>query len=113
MAYFASSSQSEGQSATRPPLFDGTNYNYWKARMQIYLMQDSTLIEAIKKGMTLADTEKMETWTTGERKNMEINARAMNALICTLSAKEFNSISTCKTTKEIWDKLEVTHEGTK
>ncbi|VFQ69859.1 unnamed protein product, partial [Cuscuta campestris] len=27
----------EGQSTTRPPLFDGTNYTYWKERMRIYI----------------------------------------------------------------------------
>ena len=43
---------------------------------------------------------------------MEINARAMNTLFCALFAEEFNRVSTCKTAKEIWDKLEVTHEGT-
>ena len=31
---------------------------------------------------------------------------------CALDANEFNRISTCKTAKEIWDKLIVTHEGT-
>lgn len=44
---------------------------------------------------------------------MEVNAKAMNTLFCALSAEEFNSVSTCKMTKEILDKLEVTHEGTK
>ena len=28
---------SEGQSISRPPYFDGTNYIHWKARMKIYL----------------------------------------------------------------------------
>lgn len=40
---------------------------------------------------------------------MEINAKAMNTLMSALS-HEFNRIFTCKTTKEIWNK--VTHEGT-
>ena len=61
----------------------------------------------------LADMEKIKTWTIEEKRNMEINAKAMNALICALSPEEFNCISTYKTTKEIWGKLEVTHEGTK
>ncbi|XP_052188099.1 uncharacterized protein LOC127798498 [Diospyros lotus] len=112
MAYFSSSSHHEGQSTSRPPYFDGTNYSYWKARMNIYLMQDSSLMQAIKKGVTLADMEKIDKWTAGERMSMETNAKAMNTLICALCPEEFNRISTCKTTKEIWDKLEVTHEGT-
>ena len=33
-------------------------------------------------------------------------------MYCALDANEFNRISTCKTAKEIWDKLIVTHKGT-
>ena len=36
----------------------------------------------------------------------------MNLLYCALSASEYNRIFTCSSTKEIWDRLEVTHEGT-
>ena len=28
---------SEGQATNRPPLFDGTNYTYWKTRMSFFL----------------------------------------------------------------------------
>ena len=28
----------EGTSVTRPPLFDGTNFAFWKVRMRTYLM---------------------------------------------------------------------------
>ena len=27
----------EGQSTSRPPLFNGLNYNYWSTRMRIYM----------------------------------------------------------------------------
>ena len=36
----------------------------------------------------------------------------MNILYCALDANEFNHISTCISAKKIWDRLEVTHEGT-
>ena len=29
----------EGQSISRPPHFFGSNYNYWKARMRIFIQQ--------------------------------------------------------------------------
>ena len=74
-------------------------------------MQDSSLMQVIKKETKLADEEKMKTWTTKERRNMEINAKAMNTLIYALCPEEFNRISTCKIAKEIWDKLKVTREG--
>jgi len=75
-------------------------------------MQDSSIIQAIQKEIKLSDIEKIKSWTVDERRNMEINAKAMNTLICDLCLEEFDRISTCKTTKEIWDKLIVTNEGT-
>ena len=74
-------------------------------------MQDSSLIQDIQKQIKLSDMEKIESWTVEERRDMEINAKAMNTLICALCLKEFNQVLTCKTAKEMWDKLKVTHEG--
>ena len=36
----------------------------------------------------------------------------MSILYCGLSKGDYNSISSCKTAKQIWTRLEVTHEGT-
>lgn len=36
----------------------------------------------------------------------------MHNLFCALGANEYNRVSLCNNAKEIWDKLEVTHEGT-
>ena len=47
-------------------------------------------MQAIYKDIKLVDMEKIETWTAKERRNMEINAKAMNTLICALSFEEFN-----------------------
>lgn len=41
-----------------------------------------------------------------------LQCKGMNALICAFSSKEFNRESNCKTTKEIWDTLELMHGGT-
>ena len=42
----------------------------------------------------------------------QLNAKAMNILYYALSVNEFYRITSCATAKEIWDRLEVTHEGT-
>ena len=42
----------------------------------------------------------------------QLNPKAMNILYYTLDANKFNRISTCMSAKKIWDRLEVTHEGT-
>ena len=51
-------------------------------------------------------------WTPLDTKNMQNNAKAIPTLYCALDINEFNRISGCQRAKKIWDKLEVTHEGT-
>ena len=51
-------------------------------------------------------------WSESKVKRVQVNFKAINTLHCALNPTEFNRISTCKTEKEIWDKLKVTHEGT-
>ena len=43
---------------------------------------------------------------------LQSNAKPMNILYCALDPNEFNCIFTCESAKEIWDRLDVTHEGT-
>ena len=51
-------------------------------------------------------------WDEYDERMAQLNAKAMNLLYCALSASEFNRISTCTFAKEIWDRLEITHEET-
>ena len=51
-------------------------------------------------------------WDEVDKKMAQLNAKAMNILYCALDANEFNHILTYLSAKEIWDRLEVTHEGT-
>ena len=54
----------------------------------------------------------MNEWNDLEKKTFSLNARAMNSLFCALDKKEFNRVSTCEMTFDIWHTLEITHEGT-
>ena len=38
--------------------------------------------------------------------------KAINILYCALDVNEFNRLSTYNSSKEIWDRLEITHERT-
>ena len=60
----------------------------------------------------VASLKPEEDWDEQDIKKIELNAKAMNLLYCALDPNEFNRVSTCSSTKEIWDTLEVTHEGT-
>ena len=100
----------EGQSTTRPPLFTGSNFAYWKARMRIYLQCiDLDILEIIEKKYVKKASGKL---TEDERNLANLNIKAMNALICGLTPNEYKKVSTCATAHEIWEKLCITHEGT-
>jgi len=121
MANLVGSGINEGQSSSRPPYFDGSNYGYWKIRMMIYLKSiDYKLWFNVIKGPNILtkkvndkDVPKLEDeCDEDELKKLAFNARTMNYLYCALSCDEFNRVSMCSSAKEIWDILEVTYEGT-
>lgn len=43
---------------------------------------------------------------------IQINAKVRNLLYNIISGEEYEKISSCDTAKEMWDKLEITYEGT-
>ena len=53
-----------------------------------------------------------ETWTRDQIAKSNLNRSAMNIMQCALHPTEFFRVSSCATTKEMWDKLQVIYEGT-
>ena len=51
-------------------------------------------------------------WTDEERRRVQYDCNAKNITTSSLSMDEFFRVSQCKSAKEMWDVLEVTHEGT-
>ncbi|MQM17884.1 hypothetical protein Taro_050865 [Colocasia esculenta] len=108
----AAQGYAEGQSVNRPPLFDGEVYNYWKTRMEFVLQGlDFQLWSIIEEG-DLVVLNNRENWTGDDKKKISLNCKAKCILCCALSKKEFNRISACKSTMEMWEKLRITYEGT-
>jgi len=109
----------EGQSIARPPMFNDSEYAYWKTRMRIFL-ETIDAWDIVKSGFSRPKTtvdnlevdKPRDQWTDNEYKRHRKNAKAMNSIICALDKTEYNCISHCVTTQEIWHTLEVTHEGT-
>ncbi|XP_042483015.1 uncharacterized protein LOC122063362 [Macadamia integrifolia] len=91
------------------PFFDGSNYNFWKIRMEAYLKsQGYGVWLAVKNGYnppTIDIIDKTET------KKCEDDAKAVNALLGSLVSNEFAKVVGCTTSKDIWDKLKSVHEG--
>ena len=51
-------------------------------------------------------------WDDNDRRMAQLNAKAITVLYYALSVNEFNRVSSHSSGKEIWDRLEVTHEET-
>lgn len=112
----------QGRSAHRPPLFVGNNFAHWKSLMKMFVIdQDLELWDIIVKGprVPMKDgsdgtrvAKSEDEFSQTDLEQVAKNYRAMNLLYCGLDANEFNRITSCKSAKEIWDKLVVTYEGT-
>ena len=80
--------------------------------MKYYIQSvDYQCWERIESGDYTTISEK-DKWTTTDKAEFRKNALTITILHYYLSKDEFNRISMCSTAKEIWDKLEVTYEGT-
>ncbi|KAK2457508.1 putative mitochondrial protein [Trifolium repens] len=116
--------EKEGGFVNRPPLLDGTNYDYWKSRMAAFLKSiDSQVWRAILSGweapvVTDKDGNKTNVlkaeleWTKEEQDLSTYNSKAINALFNGVDRSMFRLIKKCVVAKEAWDILETVHEGT-
>jgi hypothetical protein len=51
-------------------------------------------------------------WTKNEKEKVQYNLKAKYIITSALSIDEFYRVSNCTTAKEMWDTLQLTHEGT-
>ena len=101
------------QSLIIPPLFDGTNYAYWKVRMRAFLQSlDEKVWQVGEIGWT-KPTEAPADWDDAKIKAANFNNRALNAIFSAVTNEEFKKISSTETAKEVWTILQTTYEGTK
>ncbi|WKA11536.1 hypothetical protein VitviT2T_029026 [Vitis vinifera] len=121
MTILSSSSQAEIFSKHRAPFFTGTDYSYWKTRMTWYLQStDLDVWDVIEDGPNfptkLVDgflvPKPNQEWNELDRRNFQLNAKVVFTLQCAMDRNEYNRICQCKSAKEIWRLLEITHEGT-
>ncbi|XP_070022821.1 uncharacterized protein [Nicotiana sylvestris] len=88
---------------------------------EILVMGDSDLLDIVTDGRLVTTKKNAEgvdvpktraDCTTEDLKKWEKNAKAKKWLVCGLGPDEYNKIQSCTTAKEIWDTLQVAHEGT-
>lgn len=109
----------DGGSNNKPPLFYGEYFVFWKIRMKAHLeSQGKDVWKVVLEGpfiftmvVNSVGTPKPEaSWNRDDEKRVLYDKKAINLLQGALGIDEFFHISTCTTTKEIWDTLVETHE---
>ena len=102
-----------GQSLIIPPLFDCTNYAYWKVHMRAFLQSlDEKVWQTLEIGWTKPN-EASTDWDDAKMKTANFNSRALNALFSAVTNEEFKKIYSTENAKEEWTILQTTYEGTK
>ncbi|GKA98107.1 hypothetical protein Tco_0826001, partial [Tanacetum coccineum] len=112
----------EGQSMQRPPLFESDCFIYWKNRFETYVKaKDLDLWHIILNGdfppvARNKDTQVLEVVPFEEqsddlKKKLAKNNEAKMVLYNALPKKEYERVFMCKTAKDIWQSLLITHQG--
>jgi hypothetical protein len=98
----------EGTSTNKPPLFDGTNFSFWKVRMRTYIMAlgvdvwDVVETGYINPVVLSSKDDKLE---------FSFNAKEMNVILNGLTEVEFVKVMHLESSKAMWDKLISSYEG--
>mgnify|MGYP003703461115 CR=1 FL=1 len=111
----------EGNSIVRPPLLDGSNYSFWKARMRSFLKSiDEKVWQSVVNGLTeptitidgVTFSKPIDKWDTIDYQNSSWNSKAINSLLSTGIPEEYSRLCNCEVAKEAWDILQTIQEGT-
>ncbi|XP_070007900.1 uncharacterized protein [Nicotiana sylvestris] len=84
----------------------GEDYELWD------IVTDGPLATTMKNEEGLDVPKTRANYTAEDLKKWEKNAKAKKWLVCGLGPDEYSKIPSYTTTKEIWDTLQVAHEGT-
>jgi len=102
-------------------MFGGLNYAFWKIKMKIFMesidmgiwdaMVNGTFVPMqVVKGETVM--KPWSQWNETEKKKAQYDSLAKNIVTSALNMDEFFRVSQYSSAKEMWEILEVTHEGT-
>eukprot|EP00253_Pinus_taeda_P026007 PITA_26007 len=84
----------EREASIRPPVFDGTNFNYWKVRVTAYLQSLGTEVwNIVETGYAFSSTTPTD---ADEKKKYETNAKAVSTLLGCISQSEFMKVKRAK-----------------
>jgi hypothetical protein len=93
----------------RIPQFDGQKYAFWTRKMKTYILAHGFEIWQL-----VVDGYKEPTVPPTSEKAMKLsqnNSKSTNALMNGLGNSVYTKVVHCKSTKDIWDKLQNIYEG--
>ena len=80
--------------------------------MKIYLQSLNYELWNIVEVPYTKPTTNYDAWNEEQKKPINLETKAMNALFCALNKEEFKRVSMTRSANQIWQILQVTHEGT-
>ncbi|GKA06647.1 hypothetical protein Tco_0685871 [Tanacetum coccineum] len=101
----------EGQSMQRPPLFESDCFIYWKNRFETYVKsKDLDIWQIILNGDFLPVARNKETQVL-EVVSFEQQDDDLKRKLAKNNEAKYERIFMCKTAKDIWQSLLITHQG--
>ena len=93
----------------KPPLFDGTNFGFWKKIMTYHLMSLGPEVQHFLQ--TEYEVTSALPTEQDERKSYIANAKAMNSITSGITDSEFTKIMHSNSAREMWEKLVGLYDG--
>src|SRR5579871_6523417 len=90
---------------SRVPVFDGSDYAYWKTHMRAYLKGKGAEVWAIVESKDYPADDSVQ-------KHHDANNKAVDILLLSLSRSEFDRVCDLDIAYRIWSRLQSFHEGT-
>src|SRR3954470_19188503 len=106
-----------GNGYSRPPVFDGENFEYWKDRLESYFLGlDGDLWDLLVDGYehpVNASGAKMsrQEMSDDQKKQFKNHHKSRTILLNAISHAKYEKISNRETTHDIFESLKMTHEG--
>src|SRR3954453_17159508 len=102
---------------TRPPVFDGENFEYWKDKLESYFLGlDGDLWDLLMDGYrhpvnTRGVKMSRQEISDDQKKQFKNHHKSRTILLNVISHAEYEKISNRETAQDIFESLKMTHEG--
>jgi hypothetical protein len=95
--------------STKPCVFDGVDFQFWKAKMEAYIQaQGFAIWEKVYKPYVVPENNEV---TAQNMSHVEANSKARNLIIQGLGRSDFDRVIHLKSAYEVWKALCDYHEG--